>query len=329
MDIKKTLKYLLSLALAGVLIYFSFKEIDWKEFIRDASDCNWGYIGLASFAAFMAIIFRSERWRLLVKRFDATIDPLTTFNGVNIGYLANFAFPRIGEFIRCGVVSKRSALRHPQDKENSVTYDKVLGTVVLTRTWDILVVFILIVLLMILRGDRFGAFFKEHLFANMGLNWIWILAALAAVIALIWWMVKRSSGGNGAMAKAAGFFKGIGDGVRSVMQTDKKVLFLVYTVLLWTMYWLMCMAIIWAMPQLQGMNGADALFLCLAGSVAWMIPVPGGLGAYHGVVALAVTSVYALSWNDGMLFATFNHGADVIVMIVFGLASYICELVRK
>jgi hypothetical protein len=66
---------------------------------------------------------------------DDSISRITTFNAVNIGNISNFVFPRIGEFVRCGVITRRSLpedLHKPEQKKAS--YEKVLGTVVLERS---------------------------------------------------------------------------------------------------------------------------------------------------------------------------------------------------
>ena len=65
------------------------------------------------------------------------------------------------------------------------------------------------------------------------------------------------------------------------------------------------------------------------GSVAWMVPVPGGFGAYHFMVALALSSVYGLGWDTGMLYATINHEAQAVMMVIMGFISYIYEVTKK
>ncbi len=74
-----------------------------------------------------------------VKRID-------TFNGVAMAYLTNFALPRAGEVARCGVVFQRSGLG----------FDRVLGTVILERTFDMVCLLIITILVALLRIDIFA-----------------------------------------------------------------------------------------------------------------------------------------------------------------------------
>ena len=331
--ISKVIKYALSTAVAAVLLYFSFRGVDWTAFIEGVRNCRWWYVVLAMFASVAAFFFRSERWRILLHPFDATLDPLSTFNGVNIGYLANFVFPRIGEVVRCGLISRRSTMRHPSDPENAVTFDKAVGTVLLSRVWDIIVVFLLLGMLLASRWDKFGSFFADSMWRPIRENFSrgTILAAVAALlVAVIFiWALLHCSGRGGFLRRAADFCRGIGDGFRSFLRMDAKGAFMLYTVLIWAMYWLMSMSVLWAMPQMDSMTWVDAFFVTLAGSVAWMVPVPGGFGAYHGLVALALSSIYGFAWDTGLLCATLNHEAQTITMLLCGTISYFIEITRK
>ncbi len=156
MKVKEILKYVLSAAIAGVLLYFSFREVKWEDFVTGLKDCRWGYVMLSMVAGVLAFWFRGLRWRRLLLPVDPGTSRLTAFNAVNIGYLANFVIPRIGEFVRCGVVSRNSAGR-------KASYEKVLGTVVLERAWDLVSMLLLLVVLLVFRWDMFGEFFVEKM----------------------------------------------------------------------------------------------------------------------------------------------------------------------
>ena len=158
---KKILKYSVSLAVAAVLLYFSFKGVKWSDFISGLASCRWEFVAMSMIVSMIAFWLRGLRWRQILLPIDPSTSRLTAFNAVNIGYIANFVFPRIGEFVRCGVISARSAAEHSKsghgDKEVA-TYDRVLGTVVLERGWDLLSMLVVAVLLLVFRWDRFGAF---------------------------------------------------------------------------------------------------------------------------------------------------------------------------
>ena len=74
-------------------------------------------------------------------------------------------------------------------------------------------------------------------------------------------------------------------------------------------------------PSFFELGPADALFLMVIGSFGWIVPVQGGIGAYHLIVTLALTSVYSISQTSGMIFATISHESQAIVMLLLGAIS--------
>ena len=166
--IKKVIKYILSAVLAAVLLWFSFRDVQWADFIEGLKGCRWGYVLLSMAAGAFAFWLRALRWRQLLHPVDDSISRTTTFNGINIGNISNFVFPRIGEFVRCGVITRRSQPVDPEHPEHKkASYDKVLGTVVLERGWELLVMLLLLVVVLIGGADRFGAFFMERIWEPM------------------------------------------------------------------------------------------------------------------------------------------------------------------
>ena len=332
--IKKTLKYLASAAVAVLLLWFSFRDVAWASFAAVLKECHWGYVALSMAAGSFAFLLRALRWRRLLMPIDESISTLTTLNGVNIGMISNFVFPRIGEFVRCGVITRRSAPvdpEHPDKKKAS--YDKVLGTVVLERSWELLVMLLLLAVVVIAGVKRFGGFFIEQIWNPMAQRldfsiW-WIVALLVAVCVAGLWLLWRYRESNAFCSKVWGIFKGILQGFASCLKMEKKWLFFAYTACIWLTYWLMASSTVWAAPFLEHLDVIDALFLSLVGGIGFAVPVPGGIGAFHFVISLALSMVYGIPMEMGIVYATLSHTSQAITQIFFGAVSYVVEAVRK
>ncbi len=332
--IKKTIKYIASAAVAVLLLWFSFRDVEWSSFAAVLKECHWGYVVLSMAAGSFAFLLRALRWRRLLMPIDESISTLTTFNGVNIGMISNFVFPRIGEFVRCGVITRRSAPvdpEHPDKKKAS--YDKVLGTVVLERSWELLVMLLLLAVVVIAGFKRFGGFFVEQIWNPMAQRldfsiW-WIVALLVAVCAAGLWLLWRYRESNAFCSKVWGIFKGILQGFASCLKMEKKWLFFAYTACIWLTYWLMAASTVWAAPFLEHLDVIDALFLSLVGGIGFAVPVPGGIGAFHFVISLALSMVYDIPMEMGIVYATLSHTSQAITQIFFGAVSYVVEAVRK
>jgi hypothetical protein len=73
----------------------------------------------------------------------------------------------------------------------------------------------------------------------------------------------------------------------------------------------------------------DALFLSLVGGLGFAVPVPGGIGAFHFVISLALVGVYDVPMETGIIYATLSHTSQAITQLVFGLFSYAYEAIKK
>lgn len=324
MNIKKILKYTLSAALAFVLLWFSFRDVEWSTFWAELGKCRWEFILLSMAAGAVAFWVRALRWRQLLLPLDDSISRLTAFNGINIGTISNFVFPRIGEFVRCGVIVRRS---------KSATYDKVLGTVILERSWELLVMLLLLAVVMAGGADRYGAFFIDKIWNPMSVRFgagLWLIVAgavalMASCIYLVWRFREAST----LCKKIWSVFRGIGQGFASCLKMERKWLFFAYTLLVWMLYWLMAASTMWAAPFLSGLDLVDALFLSLVGGLGFAVPAPGGIGSFHFIISLALLGIYGIPMETGVIYATLSHTSQAITQIVFGAGSYACETLKK
>lgn len=319
--IKKILKYAGSAAIAAVLLWFSFRDVEWVEFMEGLRSCRWGFILLSMAAGAFAFWLRALRWRQLLLPIDPQTSRITTFNGINIGNISNFVFPRIGEFVRCGVITRRT----------TATYDKVLGTVVLERSWELLVMLLMLLIVLVGGFERFGSFFMESIWLPLSqkFNMWWAVAVILAVASstmfLIWKYRERSA----VCSKVWGVFRGILQGFSSCLQMEKKWLFFAYTAFIWMTYWFMAACTMWAAPFLNHLDIIDALFLSLVGGLGFAVPVPGGIGAFHFIIALALMTIYGIPMETGIIYATISHTSQAITQIAFGAGSYIYEALKK
>ena len=167
--------------------------------------------------------------------------------------------------------------------------------------------------------DKFSS--AAWLFAALG------IAAVAAVAAI--WFLRKRLMKIAFVQKIVGILKGLWEGLVAAFKMKDKWLFLLYTLLVWLTYWLTSLTTIYAFPQVADLNGSDALFLMIVGGLGWVVPVQGGLGAYHFIVSLALASVYGIAQTTGVVFATISHEAQALVMILCGIASFISISQKK
>ena len=319
---KNTVKYILSFILAGVLVFFAFRGVDWSAFWNGLQQTRWGYVGLFILFSVLALVLREERWRALIRPFDAQARRLDIWDANNVGNLVNVVLPGAGEFVRCGYVSRRG-----------LSYDKALGTVVCERVCDFIAIILLFAGALIASWDKFGVFFMEQIWGpltgRLSFSIWWILAGVLLLLGGGIWAIFHWSGSNKFCGKIAEWIKGLGAGFASMGRMEHKWLFVLYPVGIWAMYVMMSWSGLKALPMLSSLGVTDALFISAVGNIASVIPVPGGIGAYHYLVALTLQSIFAATWDTGILYATLCHETHAILIIILGIASYIRITLRK
>lgn len=332
--VSQILKYAVSASLAFVLLYFSFRDVEWADFMEGLKSCRWEFILLSMAAGSFAFWLRAVRWRKLLLPIDSSITRITAFNGINIGNISNFVFPRIGEFIRCGVITRRSEPVSPDDPEHKkASYDKVLGTVVLERSWELLVMLLLLAVVVVGGFNRFGGFFVEQIWTPMAQRldfsiW-WIVAMLLLAGVAGCYALWRYRDTNPVFSKVWGILRGILQGFASCLKMERKWMFFAYTAFIWMTYWLMAASTVWAAPFLSDLDLIDALFLSLVGGLGFAVPVPGGIGAFHFIISLALSGIYGIPTELGIIYATLSHTSQAITQIIFGAGSYAYEALKK
>ncbi len=316
-------KYLLLFTTAALLLWFSFREVKWEDFSVGLKSTDYRWVLLSMLISIAAFWIRGLRWRMIMMPLGVKIKRRDTWNGVNIGYITNFAVPRAGELARCGVITKRTGL----------SFEKVAGTVVLERAVDLLSILITFLIIVVFRWDRFGNFFSKHIFSAMGERFsngiAIVLFAILFTFILFFYIVYTYRKRHRFFGKISEIVKGILTGLVSGFRMPQKWLFLLYTVLISFCYWLMSYTAILAFPALSQLNGTDALFLMVAGGFGWVVPVQGGIGAYHIIVSIALATIYGIDQTTGVVFATISHGAQSITMLLCGTLSFISFSLSK
>ena len=156
-----SLRYGLWIALAALLLYFSFRGVNWRDFGSALRGCRWGFVILSMLLGAAAYWFRALRWRMQLLPLDASTSTVTTWNAANICTITNYVLPRVGEIVRCGYVVRHSG--RDGEGKRLVSFDKALGTVVADRLWDGLS--LAAVFLLGRYEFQFGSFWKDFAFA--------------------------------------------------------------------------------------------------------------------------------------------------------------------
>ena len=313
---KRLLSLLLSLALGGGLLWLALRNADLGAVAEALAGGEW--IWMVPFVALglVSVVLRAWRWGMLI---DALPDrtgrvPLRlTSASVAIGYLVNYAAPRLGEVARTANVSRRA----------EAPFSAVLGTVVAERALDVVMLALALLSVVALYGERVHAILGQAWASLASLLdvplWMLVVAALAVaglgVGVLL--LIRR---GRGRIAGLLAQFK---DGFTSVGRTGRPGLVILSTVLLWVCYGLMSDLPfrLLGMDAAYGLGPLDAWAVMAVGGIGMALPSPGGTGSFHYATVLALTLLFAVDPTPAATYALLVHAAGVVFYCILGVVA--------
>lgn len=320
-DTKNYLKYIVSLLIAGGLLWYVFKDFELSALLEKLREVDYRWVGLAVVIFLVSHSLRAFRWNLLLHPLGYR--HLTTFRtllAVMVGYFANLIVPRMGEVSRCGVLKKT----------DDVPVTTSLGTVVAERVVDLCCLFLITVSLVILEFSRLNEFifsFFEDKLSKLGQNVfiLYILGAIVVVAILVFFVfgrtIKNRLKHNAFFGKIQTFIREMLSGLTSIGRIEKLGAFLLSTVLIWVCYFFLSYVVFFSLPETAGLSWRAGLAVLVMGSFGMAAPVQGGFGTFHALVS-GVLLLYGVNEQEGVLFATLIHSLQTISFIFFGGISF-------
>jgi len=152
-----------------------------------------------------------------------------------------------------------------------------------------------------------------------GIPWLWIALSL---ILLATWFLRDRFFKTAPGQRVQSFLRGLSQGFTSIVRLDKPWAYLGHTVFIWASYFVMIYVCFFAMPATENIKVDQSLFVMMAASMGIVVPVPGGVGAYHYLVAKAL-EVLSVPYPEGLAFATLVHASQTIMLMSTGVIGFI------
>ncbi len=312
------LKYLAFLGIGiGLLLWTFRKQSLTLEEITDqifAVDLRW--LSLSLLLSVLALFSRAYRWNLLIHPLGYRPKLMNAFHSLMIGYFANLAIPRIGEISRCAALNKAE----------QVPFDKLIGTVIVERVSDVIMLLVSILLVLSIEYNRLGSFFNDQFFSpaintlhhSALLLTIIVISIIVLIILLIRYFKKNKE--SVFVKKINKLTSGIVAGLKTIITMKSRGEFLFHTLFIWLMYFLMTYTSFFALTSTSFLDAKAGLLIMVIGGIAMSAPVQGGIGTYHFLVSQALL-LFGIA--NGIVFATMVHTWQIIVSVALGLIGWL------
>jgi glycosyltransferase 2 family protein len=320
--LRTILQYTFFLGLGIFLVWWSIKDLskDDKSQIRIALENARYWLLIPVFLIlFLSHFLRAKRWKLLIEPLGYHPSTTNTLFAVFIGYLANQAVPRLGEVLKCTVLSKYE----------KIPADKLIGTIILERVIDAITLLIIFSITLAIQPDIYSRLVdvifnstddrdtKKTITSSLLLMFIGGIV----IIALAIWMIKNKKNFKDLALLFKKIGKSIWQGLSAIRHLKKRWLFIFFTIGMWALYLAGGYIGFMALKETEEYGIHEAFTVLSAGSIG-MIATPGGIGAY-ALLLQKTMMVYGLNKGIALAFGWILWLAQTAVILIGGLISFV------
>ena len=316
----KVLKFTGFLGL-GVLILWviwdKMCEADRQSTFEALRSAKYGWVGLSVLCGIFSHLSRAQRWRMLIRPLGYSPRYFVTFLTVMIGYVANLAFPRLGEVLKCTFLSRYE----------KIPADKLIGTMIVERLIDAISLLLAVALALITQYPAIRAYMNGTVEAPEAqcepTSWpAWlgtaIYIAVGAVVLFVGYKLWKM-GWTRLQEKVRGIFYNVRDGLTSVRKVGNIWMFVGHSFFIWLMYFAMVQVCFPALVETSSLGLGAGITVLVSGSLGILVS-PGGIGAYQYIVQ-ATLSIYGVASAAGLALGIIVWSAQTIMIIVLGLLA--------
>jgi len=311
--VNRIIKFILGVLISVIGLYYAFRQINFWELWIIIKNVNFILVILAIVILLLSNIIRAWRWQILVKPIkDVSFEP--AFSSIMIGYFGNSVLPfRMGEFLRAFVVADKTSL----------TASTAFGTIVIERILDFIGLSIVILLIM-----------TVYPLTSVGGSIIIgvIVLSLTAFIffflfggfksSLLVKIEKLSLLRIGLLHKILLFIKNFLDGATTIRATNKLGIILLYTLIIWIMYY--CSTFLATIAIGIELEWFGFGVLLISTTLAISVPAaPGYVGTYHAAAVYILTNLFDVGRIDAQAAAIILHAVGTIPIVIIGAGYFL------
>ena len=293
----------------------------WSDF----KGANWAIIALILVFFMISNVSRAIRWQMLLEPVTGKARFHNAIGSVMIGYLVNLGVPRSGEFVRAGILSKYEGFPP----------EKVMGTIVTDRIIDVISLLIVIGITFLVAFSDMKQLLDTHLnleekfggILQSKMLWGVLIAGIIGLCGVLFYYRKKllqSAIGQKVYTILVGFLEGI----KSVFKLKQPGWFLLHSIVIWLMYYLMTYIAFYAYGPTSHLGPVAGLVVFVFGTLGIVFPSPGGMGTYHylvssGLILYGVNSIDAFTFANIIFFSVQLFCNVLFGVLAFILLSYI------
>ena len=331
--IQKLIKLLLPLAFGVGIVWFIMQKVDMNMLIETIQNgINWWWVIISWIFGLLANVCRGVRWRQQLR----TVDINPSLHDMSVSFFGNYGmnlvFPRLGEVWRCNYIAH----------SNGKPFSTVGGTILSERLCDVIFSCLFVILTLCVEAKVLLKFFvgngKEEAIAaaggeirpeSEGLMPVWAMLLIVLVIFVIAWYFLHPRLKNwGPYKSALDICRNLLKGFLSLKDLPNIWSYLGWSAVIWILYFINTLTQFYFFDFTSHLGILACLSVFVMGTIAQILPIQGGLGAWQAMVIFALMQ-YNIDKEHAIVFSIVAWTLEQLWVLVLGLYALVYVAIQK
>lgn len=314
MDKRKIYQSILFFVIGISIFLFVYRNTGITEIVQGIQEFKWHWIAVSIGLNILSQLVRAIRWKLLFTPLKFSPKIINLFIAVLIMAFTNQIIPRGGEIARLGIITKYE----------KVPFANLLGIALVERLTDLCLLLLIFLIILIWQFPL-----VKELLALPAINLpkfdpfkiFMIIIAIALLLSLGIILFKKLRLFKKFKSKIHHFLEDVCKGLTSIMHIKNKFLYFFESVLIYVLWLGMLYVLFYAYPPTSSLSFKHAAFVFGLATMAFLLPIQAGMGAWHFVVIQCLL-LLGVESGSGKIFALVAHAATNLIYLVFGIIAF-------
>lgn len=314
--LQNALRIGLPILLGGSILWWMYRGFRWEEVSQSLHvDMRWEWMLLSMPFGVLAQVFRGLRWRQMLEPLGERPSRWSCIRAIFLSYASSLVVPRVGEVLRCGMLSRCEGVK----------MSRSLGTVVTERVVDVILILLITAATVLWQVPVFVRFMGdtgmsvEMLLSRFSLTG-WLVTATCGLVAVLTSVTILRH--FHVFDRTRQVLTDLKAGLLSVRHVRQKGLFWCYSLGIWISYYLHFYLTFYCFSYTEQLGPVVALVAFVVGTFAVLVPTPNGAGPWHFAVK-TVLMLFGVENTDGAMFVLIVHSLQTMLVAALGVVGLI------
>lgn len=297
------------------MFWYVFRDIDLQTLLNELSRMNLFWIGASVILNMLSQLVRAYRWKTLFLPLKYKPRIINLYFAILVLAFTNQVIPRGGEIARLGVVNKYE----------KVPFSKLFGIALIERLTDFVILILIFIAILLWKFSLIQEILKlqEINLNDIGWQRFLIVTGIVALVVLIVIIIfKKTNLKNKFQKKIEKFKQDVHEGFSSILHIKNKFLYFSQSLLIYAIWLLMLYILFFAYQPTQNLGFGTAAFTFGLATMAFLIPVQAGMGAWHFVVIQCLL-LFGVGEEAGKAFSLMAHSVTNHIYLITGIVAFV------